>query len=279
MALVWSTISLSMPLVLAAMGGLVSERSGVMNIGLEGTMLGSCCTVAIVGSTSQSPAMGLLAGLAVGVALMSLHAVLTQAYAIDHIISGMAINALSLGGTSFAAKRFIDDAGAAQGAYFPAGLYWPIAAVIVAGLWVYLSRTKGGVRLMAVGNDPDKSRQMGVEPVKIRYLALAATGVFCGLAGAMIVSNSRNFADNMTAGRGYIALAALIIGSWRPVPTFLACVGFGLVDALQLSLQGTKMAGANVPPEFWNIMPYFVTLVALAGLLGKNRAPSGLGKP
>lgn len=274
-----STLTLSAPLVLAALGGLTSERSGVMNIALEGAMLGSACGVAIAGIQSGNALVGLATGLLVGVLLMLLHAVLTQAFSIDQIISGMAINALAVGGTNYLSKVVLNDADASRAKYLPIQTYWIVAALAVAALAFYLVKTRGGLHLLAVGNDPDKSRQMGLEPVRIRYVALLATGVLCSLSGALIVSNSGNFTENMTAGRGFIALAALIIGGWRPLPTLAACLGFGLIQAFQLHFQGTAMAGANVPPEFWNALPYCVTLVALAGLLGKSRTPAGLGRP
>jgi simple sugar transport system permease protein len=261
------------------MGGLTSERSGVMNIGLEGTMLASACAVAYVGAQSQNAWLGLAAGLIAGVLFMLLHAILTQAFAIDQIISGMAINALAVGGTSFVNKALITPNQTTRPHPFPVQAYWIAALAAVAGLTFYLWKTKGGLRLLAVGNDPDKSRQMGVEPVSVRYWALIATGVLCGLAGALIISNAGSFTDGMTGGRGFIALAALIIGGWKPLRTLLACIGFGLIEAVQLHLQGTKFAGADMPTEFWTALPYLVTLIALAGLLGKNRAPAGLGKP
>lgn len=277
--LVASTVTLSVPLVLAAMGGLTSERSGVMNIGLEGAMLASACFVAYFGALSNNMFIGLFAGVCAGVSLMLLHALLTQAFKIDHIISGMAINALSLGGTSFINKALITPNTSLKLHPFPVEMYWVVALISVGWLMFYLAKTKGGLHLLAVGNDPDKSRQMGLNPVKVRYLALFATGVLCALSGALIASNAGSFTDGMTAGRGFIALAALIIGGWKPLKTLLACVGFGLIEAVQLHLQGTNLGGANVPTEFWVALPYLVTLVALAGLLGRNRAPAGLGKP
>lgn len=274
-----STVTLSAPLVLAAMGGLTSERSGVMNIALEGTMLTSACTAAYIGAQSQNPLVGLLAGLLAATLMMVLHAVLTQAFSIDQIISGMAINALAAGATSFVNKALITPDQSSRPVFFPVQVYWVLALLAVAWLTVYLWKTRGGLRLLAVGNDPDKSRQMGLDPVKVRYLALIGTGLLCGLGGALIVSNAGSFTDGMTAGRGFIALAALIIGGWKPLRTLVACVGFGLIEAVQLHLQGTKLAGADIPTEFWTALPYLVTLIALAGLLGKNRAPAGLGKP
>ncbi|MCH7904566.1 MAG: ABC transporter permease [Armatimonadetes bacterium] len=272
-----STITLSAPLVLAALGGLFSERSGVINIALEGTMLTSACITALVGVQTGSAALGLGAGVGSAVLMSLLHALLTQAYNIDHIVSGMGINALALGGTSFLSKTLPELS--EKTTAFSVNVYWWIAILAVPLIAAYLRKTRGGNHLTAVGNDPNKSRQMGLDPVKIRYLALIATGVLAGLGGALLVSNAGSFTDHMTAGKGYIALAALILGGWKPWRTLGACVLFGAFAALQILLQGEAIFGANLPAEFWNALPYLVTVVALAGFLGRNKAPAGLGKP
>lgn len=274
-----STLTLSMPLVLAAMGGLTSERSGIINIGLEGKMLGGAATFAIVATRTESGLIGLAAGIGAAIMLSLLHWLMTQTYRIDHIISGMAINAIALGASNFLDRKFLDpDHSGAVPSIAPA-FYYATAFSIPVLLAIYLMRSRGGLRLLAVGEDPDKSRQMGVSPVRVRFLALVATGVFCGLAGALVVSQATRFVDGMTAGRGYIALAALILGGWRPIPAAIACLAFGMFQALQIQLQGTELAGARIPPEVWQSLPYLVTVIALAGFMGRrSRAPSGLGK-
>lgn len=273
-----NTVVLSAPLVLAALGGLLSERSGVINIALEGIMLTAACLTAIVGVASGSAVIGLAAGIGAGILMSLLHALLTQAFSIDHIVSGMAINALAIGGTNFLAQALsgISDE---KVPVYPNWAYYTIA--LVATLWIgfYLKRTRGGLHLLAVGNDPDKSRQMGLNPTKVRYLALIGTGVLTGLAGVLILSNAQSFSDGMTAQRGFIALAALILGGWRPWPALGACLLFGSFSALQLQLQGTPILGLDIPYDAWKALPYVVTIVALAGFLGRNRAPAGLGKP
>jgi general nucleoside transport system permease protein len=202
---------------------------------------------------------------------------MTQTYRIDHIISGMAINAIAFGASNFLDRKFLS---AASGAVpvLPVSLYYAAAFALPVALGLYLAKTRGGLRLLAVGQDPDKSRQMGLSPIGVRFGGLLATGVFCGLAGALVVSQATRFVDNMTSGRGFIALAALILGAWRPIPAALACFAFGAFQALQIQLQGTELMGARIPPEVWQSLPYAVTVVALAGLLGRSRAPSGLGK-
>ncbi len=274
-----STVTLTAPLILAGLGGLTSERSGVMNIALEGKMLSAACATALVGTATGSPLLGLLAGLVAAILLSLLHGVLTQMFRIDHIISGMGINLLAVGLTSLLAKALTDPDASGRSPMFPIQIYWVLSLAATLLMVFYLKRTKGGLHLLAVGNSPSKSRQMGLEPVRVRYFALIATGVFCGIAGALIVTNAGSFTDNMTAGRGYIALAALILGSWRPVPMLLACTLFGFLEALQLQLQGSQFFAADIPSTFWSALPYLVTLVALAGLLGRSRPPAGLGEP
>lgn len=276
--LLTSTIVLSAPLILAALGGLCSERSGVINIGLEGKMLAAACATGMVSQSTDNAILGLATGLFTAIVLAYFHALFTQTYKIDHIISGMGINALAGGATSLISKTFPDLASKEMAALNVAA-YWIFAWTAVVGVWWYIHNTKGGLRLLAVGNDPDKSRQMGVNPVKIRYQALVWTGIFCGLGGALIVTNAGSFSENMTAGRGYIALAALIIGGWRAPQALLACALFGFFQSLQLNLQGTTVLQTRIPPEFWQALPYLVTILALAGMLGKNRAPAGLGRP
>jgi simple sugar transport system permease protein len=129
-----------------------------------------------------------------------------------------------------------------------------------------------------VGNDPDKARLVGIEPRNIRAISLIATGFFTGIAGTLLVSNAGNFTENMTAGSGYIGLAALIIGGWRPIPALLAAFGFAVFDALQVFCQGIKVFGVVIPSQFWQSLPYVVTVIALAGFLGRTRPPAGLGK-
>lgn len=278
--LVMNTLTLSAPLALASMGGLTSERSGVINIGLEGKMLASCICAAIVGIATGSAVLAILAGVTAGIVMSLLHFLLTQVFGIDHIISGMGVNFLALGAGNYLSQAVQPIQ---QGQPVPTIALWPFwvgGILIPIGLAFALKKTRPGLRLMAVGHSPDKSRQLGVQPIVVRFGALVLTGIFCGLAGDLIVNNAGRYVDNMTAGRGYIALAALILGGWRPIPTLLACFGFGFVMAVQLQFQGSPLFGFELPPEFWSMLPFIVTVIALAGLLGgKNRAPSGLGQP
>lgn len=279
LALLISTITLSTPLLLAAMGGYTSERSGIVNIGLEGMMISGACMTGMIGLATGSALWGLVGGILAAIVMSLLHWTMTQIYRVDHIISGMAINVTAFGLTNYLNSTFSDPRSSAAAPTYSPWLFNGLALSIPIGLFFYSKYAKGGLRLRAVGSDPDKARQMGVSPIRIRLLALIATGVFCGLSGAAILTNASRYVDEMTSGRGYIALAALILGRWKPIPAALACVGFGFAYALQLKLQGTELAGARIPSQVWQALPYVVTLIAIAGFLGKSKAPAGLGKP
>lgn len=265
------TIALAAPLILAAMGGYTSERAGVINISLEGLMLMAAAMTA-VGSMWWGPWVGPLIGLAASVLLSLVHWLATQIYHIDQVVSGMAINLIALGSTNFIWAQYGEQKGTmpdlTEWIYYAAALLLPLA------MWWYSRSTRGGLRLIAIGADPEKARLMGLKPVLIRFWALVATGVFAGLGGASLVAYTGIFTDNMTAGRGYIALAALVLGGWRPLPTFAVCAGFGFLSSLQLYFQG-----GSIPSQAWAALPYVATIIALAGFLGKNRTPAGLGKP
>ncbi|MBV6458254.1 MAG: hypothetical protein HONBIEJF_01379 [Fimbriimonadaceae bacterium] len=278
LAFLGAVIALTAPLALAALGGLASERSGIVNIALEGLMLAAACATAIAGIVLQSAWVGLGVGVTAAILLAWVHVVLTQQFRIDHIVSGMGINAIAIGGTNFAWSRVTSAGSETKAVMFGTTPYYILAATLPAiAAWALL-RTRFGLRLNAVGNAPDKAEQMGVSISKVRFGALTACGLLCGLSGALIASNAGTFTDNMTAGRGFIALAALILGGWRPLPALAACALFGTFDALQLQFQGTQMIGAKIPSQVWNAVPYAVTLIALAGFLGRAKPPAALGK-
>lgn len=277
-SLVVLTIALGSPLILAALGGYASERSGVINIGLEGMMLTAACAAALAGYAG-GPFWGLVAALVTGIVFSLLHWLATQVFRIDHVISGMAINALASGGTNFAFERLASRNDIGKVPAYPMEVFYALGIALPFAVAWYTRRSRAGLRLLAVGNDPDKARLMGVAPVRVRFVALIATGLFTGLAGAELTTWAGHFTDNMTSGRGYIALAALILGGWRPVPTLIACLAFGFFSALRLRLVGTPILGIELPSEAWSALPYVVTIIALAGLLGKSKAPAGLGRP
>jgi simple sugar transport system permease protein len=275
--LLQSTVTLAAPLVLACMAGYASERSGVVNIALEGKMVAATLCGAAAGLATHNPWLGLLAGMAAAVVLGLVHWVLTQTFRVDHIVSGMALNVFALGAANFVDRKL--EVGNSSGVpVVPEGVLVVVALVVPAVL-AWASRfTRWGLRLTAVGADPEKARQMGIDPVAVRAVALLVTGVLCGCAGALVLAHARFYTDGMVAGRGYIALAALILGGWKPLRALGACLVFGFAQALQLQLQGVPILGVELPREVWYSLPYLVTVVALAGFLGGSRPPAGLGK-
>lgn len=276
--LLGNTFTLWGILALCALGGLASERSGVVNIGLEGKMLFAACLTAVASALTGNALIGVLVAVGAGILLSLVHFVLTQTYRMDHIVSGMAINLFALGATNFLNGRLKAQLGEGTET-FPVQVFSFVALAMGVAFFVALRYSRGGLRLLAVGDDPEKAREVGLQPTAIRWKALLVTGICCGLAGALVLSNTGTFSDNMTAGRGYIALAALILGGWKPIQTLLACLLFAALEAGQVQMQGSRPFGIEVPPEIWNATPYVVTLLALAGLLGRVRAPRGLGKP
>ena len=284
-----STITLASPLILASLGGYLSERSGVMNIALEGNMLTSACITYLVGVTTHNPYFAVFAGVLSAIVMCLFHWLMTQLYSIDQVVSGMALNLVALGGTNYLNTLYQNQQSAMArlpryewrigGETFVVTVYIVLAFIAPFVLAWMSTRTRFGIRLIATGNDPVRARLAGLTPSKIRLFSQIGTGILTGLSGAMIADNSGHFTNNMTAGRGYIALAALVIASWRPRQALLACVVFGFLQAIQIALQGVHIGNVLIADQFWQALPYVATVVALAGIIGKSRPPQGLGVP
>ncbi|MCA1631933.1 MAG: ABC transporter permease [Acidobacteria bacterium] len=278
-----STIRLATPLLLAALGGLFSERAGVINIALEGLMLAGAFTAAAMTHYSGSPWIGLLAGIGAGVAVAALHAVASIRYRADQVVSGTAINILMLGVPAMLSGAFFLSSGATP--QIPKENLIPLTPVVlalllVAATWYVLYRTPFGLRLRAVGENPEAADAAGVSVTQMRYSAVLISGALAAVGGAYLsIGQSSLFTRNMTAGRGFIALAALIFGKWRPVQTMLACLLFGATEALAIRMQGVPIRGTEIPNQFVQIIPYVLTIVVLAGFIGHSRAPRALGIP
>ncbi len=279
LSLLFSAIRLATPMLLAALGGLYSERSGVINIGLEGLMLAGAFTAATVTHYSQSPWIGMLAAILAGVGVALIHAVACIRYRADQVVSGTAINILFLGVPALLSGALFDSTGATP--QIPKDQLLPLAPIVLAFAlvpvtWWVLNRTPFGLRLRAVGENPEAADTAGVSVARIRYAGVLISGALAAIGGAYLsTGQSSLFARNMTAGRGFIALAALIFGKWRPVQTMLACLLFGVADALSIQMQGVS----QIPVQFIQIIPYVLTIVVLAGFIGHSRAPRALGLP
>jgi ABC-type uncharacterized transport system permease subunit len=284
-ALIFSTIRLATPLLLAALGGLFSERSGVINIALEGLMLAGAFTAAAVTHFVGSPWIGLLAGIAAGVLLASVHAVACIRFKADQVVSGTAINILMLGMPAFISGALFASTGSTP--QLPKEQLVPWTPIVLAFLvlvpltWYVLYRTPFGLRLRAVGENPEAADAAGINVKRLRYTAVLISGALAALGGAYLsIGQSSLFTRNMTSGRGFIALAALIFGKWRPVQTMLACLLFGFTEAIAIQLQGVKLpSGDEIPNQFIQIIPYLLTIIVLAGFIGHSRAPRALGIP
>lgn len=294
--LIASTIRLSTPLILAALGGLYSERSGVINIALEGMMLAGAFTAAAVTVFTHSSLVGLLAAVAAGLFVGALHAVATINYRADQVVSGTAINILFLGVPALLSGALFESTGATRqltkDEVLPDVMFFDSAsspmlasvfnqkpvvylAFLVVGVSVYvLYRTRFGLRLRAVGENPEAADTAGVNVRRMRYAGVLISGALAALGGAYLsIGQSSQFTRNMTAGRGFIALAALIFGKWHPVGAMMACLLFGFAEAVSIRMQGT----VNIPNQFIMMIPYVLTMVMLAGLIRRADPPKALG--
>ena len=283
-ALIFSTIRTATPLLLAALGGLYSERAGVINIALEGLMLAGAFTAAAVTHYAGSPWAGLLAGIVAGVLVAAIHAVACIRFNADQVVSGTAINILMTGVPAMLSGALFLSSGSTPQIPKDDLIPWTpvvLALLLVGVTWYVLYRTPFGLRLRAVGENPEAADAAGVGVNRVRYTAVLLSGALAAIGGAYLsIGQSSLFTRNMTSGRGFIALAALIFGKWRPVQTMLACLLFGLTEAIAIQMQGVKLpSGDEIPVQFINIVPYVLTIIVLAGFIGRSRAPRALGIP
>jgi simple sugar transport system permease protein len=289
-ALLWSTIRLATPLVWAAIGGLYSERAGVINVALEGLMLAGAFTASAVTYYSGDPWAGLGAALVAGGLVAALLAVICIRFEANEVVAGTGINILFLGLPSVLSGALFLSTGSTpqvpQADMVPelgqVSLLSIFALALVLMTHYVLYRTPFGLRLRAAGENPAAADAAGVRVLRIRYTAVIIAGALAAIGGAYLsIGQSSLFTRNMTAGRGFIALAALIFGKWRPVQTLVACLLFGFADALTIQMQGVAKlpSGEELPVQFVQMIPYLVTIIVLAGFIGHSRAPGALGVP
>ncbi|MBP2311034.1 ABC transporter permease [Azospirillum soli] len=309
--LIDATIRVATPLVLAAFAGLYCERAGVVDIGLEGKMLAGAFFAAAVAYSTGSPWLGLLAAIAASVTLALVHGFACITHHGNQVVSGMAINILVAGLAPTLAYAWFKQGG--QTPLLPGEarlpqirlpgvealspipvigpiyreliddtnvLIWLTLLVVIVTHWV-LTRSRFGLRLRAVGESPAAVDTAGLSVTKLRYQAVILTGVLTGMAGAYLsTAHGAGFVRDMTAGKGYLALAALIFGKWRPWPTLFACLLFAFTDAVQVRLQGVPLPIVGViPVQFIQMLPYVLTVLLLAGFVGKAIAPKASGIP
>jgi simple sugar transport system permease protein len=306
-----AAMRVSTPLILAAMAGLFAERSGIVDISLEGKMLASAFAAASAAVVFGSPWLGLLAAIGVSCSLAMLHGFATITHRGDQIVSGVAINILAAGltiilglawfrmggGTPTLAndERFLSITlpGVDIINHIPLigtvyrellsghNILVYVAFLIAPLVWWIVFRTRFGLRLRAVGENPAAVDTAGLSVIKLRYKALLIGGILCGIAGAYIsIAHNAQFTRDMTAGQGFIALAALIFGKWRPYTVLSACLLFGFLDAVAVRLQGVTLPIiGEVPVQLIEAAPYLLTVILLAGFIGKAIPPKSIGVP
>ena len=277
-----SALRVAAPVWFCALGAVWSERSGVINIGMEGMMMFGAFWGA-VGTFWGGPLWGLLLATAAGISLALLHAVVTVSFRVDQIISCVAINILAYGLSRFFCYRFFNMAAASPNLQglpkLPAGdieISWllPLAGLLTIGTWLAFRQTTFGLRLQAVGENPAVADSVGISVYYYRYAGVLIGGAFAGLAGGYLsIEHTGMYVEGMTQGRGFIALAAMIVGNWNPLGVMGASLLFGLFDAVSFR----AVQNSLVPYQFVRMAPYVLTLAALAGLRGKTRPPAAVG--
>ncbi len=355
LALFFSTIRFATPLIFAALGGMFSERSGVINIALEGLMLAGAFTAAVVTYETSNPYLGFLCGLTAGGVLAFIYAVSVIKFEADQVVAGFGINILMLGLPALLSSAIYDSAGSTEqiakefllpdlNTFIANSNYYVIRVVLIVAIlviakiiynwlirrpkaiggnfdkaisgvlavvvvllftlsmfflfssisiasilafllipfcWYVMYKTPFGLRLRAVGENPSAADAAGVSVPRLRYTGVVLSGILAAAGGAYLsIGQSSFFTRGMTAGRGFIALAALILAKWQPVPVFFACIFFGFTEALTIPLASYKLpSGETIPTQFVQIIPYVLTIIVLAGFIGLSRAPKALGIP
>ncbi len=294
-----ATIRLSTPITLAAIGAAVCERSGIVNIAMEGLMIMGAFCAAIVAWATGSPWLGLIAGVLAGGIFSLLHGLATITLHLDHVVSGAVLNILSFGITRYLMVLIFGHPGTSDPIpvslsqfQFKIPLLWRIpvlgpalfnqtpivylSLILVVALTLFLFKTRTGLHIRAAGEHPLALESLGVSVYKMRYLGVVISGLASGMAGSYLaIENSIAFTEGMTGGRGFIALAANISGRWNPLGAFISALFFGLADALQYRLQ--IIQNLHIPSEFFSMFPYIATVVAVAGLVRRSRPPKAVG--
>ncbi len=293
-----SSIVRSTPIALAALSGLYSERSGVTNIGIEGMMLIGSLAAVVFASVSDSLLIGLLGGVFFGMLLGLLHAILSIKYKINQIISGTGVIILATGLTSYFFRAMIDPNPALSNpgpviTALPIPLLWKIPVIgpiffnqspviyflfiLIIFTQILFYKTKWGLRIRAVGEHPKAADTLGINVYRIRYLSVLISGAIAGLSGAyMSIGIAGRFNENMSAGKGFLGLAAMIFGNWNPGTAYLGSLLFGFFDSWQERLTMLKI---GIPGELLAMAPYIVTMIVLAGFVGRVRMPAADGTP
>ena len=276
-------LRISVPYLFAASGGVVAERAGLISLTLEGFMLTGAFTATLGDYYFGNPWLGVLFGIAGGILIALIHAVATIRYRADQVVVGIAINLLALGVTRFFLKLAFQSSSNSPRIQGLGGdksitgldnpLVW-LGLLSVPLVWFILYRTRFGLRVRAVGEHPEAAASLGIPVKRVQYLAVIISGILAGLGGVYLTLSQHQFTDGLSAGRGFIAISAVIFGRWEPFKAALACLLFAAAETFQIQLQGSHV----VAGQFIEMIPYALTIIALAGLVGRAVAPAALGK-
>ena len=293
-----TTVQRAVPIAFGAMSGILCERAGVVNIAIEGMLLSGAFISAVVTSATDNPWLGIIAAILIGALLAALLAVLAIRYRVDQIIAGFFINILATGLTAFLSTRiltpyqselntpqrlgpihipFLSDIPVIGPILFQHNIFVYALFALIVAIHIGLYYTRWGLRVRAVGEHPKAADTVGINVYWVRYSNVILGGMVAGLGGAYFtIGSTGGFEREMTAGRGFIGLAAMIFGGWNPIGSFLAALVFGFAEAIQARLSILSIA---IPSEFLLMVPYVVTIIVVAGLVGRARAPAADGKP
>ncbi len=281
------TVRIAIPYLFAAAGGALAERAGVISLTLEGFMLGGAFGAVLGAHYTGSPWIGIVTGVAAGLLLGSIHAVSSIRFKADQVVVGVAINLFAVGITRFFLQLAFESssnsprvagfggetAGGSAAAFLDNPLVW-LGLAVMPVLAFVINKTRFGLRVRAVGEHPQAAASVGVRVNRVRYAAVISSGALAALGGVYLALDQHQFTDSMTAGRGFIALAAVIFGRWDPVRAGVACLLFAAAETLQIQLQAAQI----IPSQFVAMIPYVLTIVAVAGVVGRSTPPTALGK-
>ncbi len=277
------TLRIAVPYLFAASGGVIAERAGIISLTLEGYMLTGAFSATLGAHYTGSPWIGVLCGLFGGLVFGLLHAIASIRYRANQVVVGVAVNLLAIGVTRFFLKLAFESSsnsprvngfgGDPSWGGFDNPLLW-MGLLVAPVLAFVLYKTPFGLRVRSVGEHPDAAASLGIKVSRIQYVAVALSGMLASLGGVFLALDQHQFTDQMTAGRGFIAVAAVIFGRWDPIRAALACLLFAAAETLQIQLQGN----AFVPSQFIEMIPYLLTIIALAGVVGRAVPPAALGK-
>ncbi len=277
---VLQTLRITIPYLLPSLGAVYSEKGGVVNIALEGILLSGAFAAAAGTYYTGNVLFGIFCGVIAGILISLIHSIITITFKANQIVSGIALNIFAFGITKFFCKILFGSSSNSERIpgletlNLPFNLFLLITVAILALTYFVVHKTRFGLRLRAVGENPEAADSLGIDVNRVRYIGVLISGALGGLGGAWLAMDQHSFTDGMSAGRGYIALAAMIIGKWNPLGAAAACLLFGLAESFTLQFQDS-----GIPTQFIQVLPYILTIVVLAGFIGKANPPAADGIP